>query len=383
MRKFISLLVLFSFILTGCNAIPAMKPTMSSDEMSTKVAVLLTAMPTEGDQQAALPAPDQASAGSTAAPLPAGESAPTLPAADSGNGVTIVTPTTDQTAFAAFLGVTATPEAGAAEPTQTEQAAAGTESLESSTAMATLLADNAATATPPIAMPSATPTATLPPTATPGGVPMPDAQITATFAPTDPRTILGNPTWTDLMDNGKNWPIGPDKFTTVDFQNGYMLLTGLQKDNGWRLASTNADNAYIEATAKFGVSCHGMDKWGLMLRSPDRAKADQGYWFNITCDGKFAFQKWNASPKDGEKSVTNLIAWTSNSNIKPGGNALNRVGVLANGNHFTFYINGSQIAEWSDDSYSHGGFGLVIGARETDRLTLYVDELNMWLNPSM
>jgi hypothetical protein len=185
------------------------------------------------------------------------------------------------------------------------------------------------------------------------------------------------------MDNGKNWPIGPDKFTTVDFQNGFMMLTGLQKDNGWRLASTNADNAYIEATAKFGATCHGMDKWGVMIRVPDRSTADEGYWFNITCDGKYAFQKWNANPKDDEKSVTNLIAWTSNSNIKPGGNALNRVGILANGDHYTFYINGSQIGEWTDNSYMHGGFGLLIGARETDRLTLYVDEMDMWLNPPM
>lgn len=373
MRKVISILVLLTVTLSGCSVIPAMKPTMSTDEMSTKVAVLLTAMPTEPGQPPAMPEGDQSAAPAVEMTLPAEIGVLASPTADGGNG--IVTPTMDETGFAAFLGATSTPDNLVKITTPTEPAISASTAMVESTATST--------ATPPIAMPSATPTPTLTATFTPGPMPLTDAQLTATFAPSDPRTILPIATWSDTMDNGKNWPIGPDKFTTVDFQNGFMMLTGLQKDNGWRLASTNADNAYIEATAKFGATCHGMDKWGVMLRVPDRATADAGYWFNITCDGKYAFQKWNASPKDNEKSVTNLIAWTSNSNIKPGGNALNRVGVLANGDHYTFYINGAQIGEWTDNSYMHGGFGLLIGARETDRLTLYVDEMDMWLNPPM
>jgi hypothetical protein len=373
MRKTITILVLLSIILSGCSVIPAMKPTLSPDEMSTKVAVLLTAMPTEPGQQPAIPAADMGMAQVTVSPLPAEIGVLATPTSEGGSG--LITPTMDETAFAAFLGATSIPGTATQVYTPTEPAISTSTLLVNTTAKST--------ATPPIAMPSATPTSTSTATFTPGPQPLTDAQLTATFAPSDPRTILPVPTWTDTMDNGKNWPLGPDKYTLVDFQNGYMMLTGLQKDNGWRLASTNADNAYIEATAKFGATCHGMDKWGIMVRSPNRATADQGYWFNITCDGKFAFQKWNANPKDDEKSVTNLIAWTSNSNIKPGGNALNRVGILANADHFTFYINGAQIGEWTDNSYMHGGFGLLIGARETDRLTLYVDEVSMWLNPPM
>ena len=373
MRKLTTIFIVFSVILSGCSVIPAMKPTMSSEEMSTKVAVLLTAMPTEPGEMPVVPETDMGMTEVTLPPLPEEIGVLATPTEQGVAG--LLTPTMDETAFAAFLGITAVPETAQVEPTGTEAADAA----------ATLLvqATETATATPPIAMPSATPTDTATPTFTPGPLPLTDAQLTATFAPSDPRTILPVPTWSDTMDNGKNWPLSPDKYTTVDFQNGFMMLTGLQKDNGWRLASTNADNAYIEATAKFGATCHGMDKWGLMVRVPDRSTADQGYWFNITCDGKFAFQKWNANPKDDEKSVDNLIAWTSNSNIKPGGNALNRVGILVNNDHFTFYINGSQIGEWTDNSYRHGGFGLLIGARETDRLTLYVDEMHMWLNPPM
>ncbi|NMB54537.1 MAG: hypothetical protein GYA15_07520 [Leptolinea sp.] len=349
MRK-VLIVLLISILVTGCSIIPAAKPTLTTEEMATKVAVLLTSMPTNTagvpEQQ-----PMDLSAVSTPMETPTeGEigaiATPTEPLEE------LATPTTDPTELAALN-----------QPLATET--------------------TAPTATPPIAMPSETPTITSSPTITPGGPSLPAFQVTATFTASDPRSLLPIPTWTDTMDNGKNWPIGADAYTAVDFQNGYMILTGLQKDNGWRLAVNDVDNAYFETTARFGAACHGMDKWGMMLRSPDRNTADKGYWFNITCDGKFAFQKWNAEPPENEKSVTNLIAWTTNSNIKPGANSINRIGVLAKGSHFTLYINGVEIGEITDASYDKGGFGILIGARETERFNIYVDEMSYWLNPPL
>ncbi|GAP22230.1 hypothetical protein [Leptolinea tardivitalis] len=369
MRKVLIFITLVSVMMAGCSVIPAVKPTMTTSEMATRVALLLTAMPTNtGEPATETPTEDLNLATPTTPPLEEEEIG------------ALVTPTSEN------------PDEGSVTPTTQGKTGDLSTPTTDVTALATLLSAAAtqlptvitsATSTPPIAMPSATPTATVPPTLTPGGTPLPSIQLTATFTADDPRNRLPVPTWTDTMDNGKNWPLGPDAYTTVDFQNGYMVLTGLQKDNGWRLASNEADNVYIEATGMFGNTCHGMDKWGLMFRSPDRSTADRGYWFNITCDGKFAFQKWNAKPGDNETAVTNIIAWTSNSNIKPGANAINRIGVLAKGNHFTFYINGSQIAESTDGSYDSGGYGLLIGARETSHLVLYVDELSAWLNPPL
>jgi hypothetical protein len=350
MRKILIYLLLTALV-AGCSVIPSAKPTMTTSEMATRVAMLLTAMPTATGAVSPMPTTDPN--------LPT----PTTPPLGSEIGA-IATPTELETGEMATptTGLTALPVESGATATET----------------------TSATATPPIAMPSNTPTATaIPPTVTPGGSPVPEFQMTATFTASDPRSLLPIATWTDTMDNGNNWPNGADSFTAIDFQNGYMVLTGLQKDNGWRLAINDIDNAYIETTAKFGPVCHGMDKWGIMLRSPDRTTADKGYWFNITCDGKFAFQKWNATPPEGQTAVTNLIAWTSNSHIKPGANAINRVGVLAKGSHFTLFINGTQIGEVTDSSFSSGGFGILIGARETERFDIYVDEMSYWLNPPL
>ncbi len=349
MRK-ILLILLIVTLLVGCSVIPSTKPTMTTSEMATRVAVLLTSMPTATGAPQAAPAEGSDVAVSTAPPL--GEEIGVI-ATSTEEGVSsppAFAPTMDETAYAALLSTTGPLEI-------------------------------AATATPPITMPSATPTKTTQPTSTPGGTPLPQSQITATFTASDPRSLLPVATWTDTMDDGKNWPIGTDEYSAISFQNGFMMLTGLLPDNGWRLAVNDVDNAYFETTAKFGPVCHGMDKWGMMLRSPDRTTADRGYWFNITCDGKLAFQKWQLEPPDGETKVTNLIAWTSNSNIKPGANAVNRLGILAKGSHFTFFINGVQVGESNDSSFPYGGFGILIGARETNRLIIYVDEMSYWLNP--
>lgn len=348
MRK-VLIFLLISTLLAGCGIIPSAKPTLTTSEMATKVALLLTAMPTATAGGLEVPTFDANLPTPTESPL-------------EGESEAIATPTEE------LVEIT--------EPTlePTEQATLNEPQATQ---------DTAATSTPIIAMPSNTPTITPSPSITPGGTPVPGFAMTATFTATDPRSLLPVATWTDTMDNGKNWPLGADEFTSIDFQNGFMILTGLQKDNGWRLAVNDVDNAYIEATAKFGAACHGLDKWGLMLRSPDRTTAEEGYWFNITCDGKFAFQKWNANPDEGDKAVTNLIAWTSNSNIKPGANAVNRVGVLAKGSHFVLYVNGVQIGEISDATYANGGFGLLVGARETDRFNIYVDEISYWLNPPL
>lgn len=356
MRKIFLLLLIFT-LLAGCSVIPSNKPTMTSEEMATRVALLLTSMPTATGfveqvplEEIDLPTPTDSYVEGANVELATIEEP--LEAID------IVTPTMDETAFAEFLGESATEE-----PTATEEIVA--------------------TATSPILMPTETPTPTVTPSITPGGTPVPQFQITATFAANDPRTLLPVPSWTDTMDSGSNWPIGPDMYTAVDFTNGFMALTGLQKDNGWRLAINDVDNAYFETTAQFGPVCQGMDKWGMMLRSPDRSTADRGYWFNITCDGKFAFQRWNANPPDKQSSVTNLIAWSSSSNIRPGANSVNRIGVLAKENQFTLFINGMQVGQIEDSTYSSGGFGILIGARETNRFMIYVDEMSYWLNPPL
>lgn len=131
----------------------------------------------------------------------------------------------------------------------------------------------------------------------------------------------------------------------------------------------------MEMTVKTG-DCKTTDRYGLILRVPDLTQANQGYLYGFTCDGRYALRKW-----DG-KTMTSLIAWTSSSAILSGPNQTNRLGIMAVGNRFILYANGTLLKEANDSSYTEGGFGVFIGANQTENFTVTIDQIAYWENPS-
>lgn len=227
--KRLSVLFLIAILLSACGA--KATATISNSEMATKVAQILTTMPT-------------ATGGAVPKDL-----TPTT-------GLPTIAPTKAQPTQAAT-------QAPTQAPTQP-----------------------APTATATFVPPTATPTK-VPPTATQGP--------TATLVSGDPRSSLGNPTWVDKMANSDNWPTGEDTagFTSIDFKNGTLLLTALKPADGWRIAvSDKLVDFYLEETINTGA-CSGRDRYGLIFRVPVKSNPDQGYLAAFTCDGKYSLRKWD------------------------------------------------------------------------------------------
>ncbi len=239
-------------------------------------------------------------------------------------------------------------------------------------------AQDAATAQPP------TPTETVAPTETATAAPTATGQPTATIAftppPGDPINQLGNPTWVDDMNDGKNWPLGTDKYTSLDFSNGVMSLTGLTTTDGWRLTTPLLTNFYLEVTFQT-TTCGGDDRYGVFVRVPDATNADRGYLLGFSCDGQYSLRRWNA--EIGAKGeMINLIDWTKSDAINSGQNQTNRMGLMAVGDRLIVYANGKMLKEADDNMFSQGYFGVFIGARETENLTVRVDQVRYWDNPT-
>jgi len=286
-------------------------------DLATRVAEMLTAMPTPTGQ-----------AGLPTTPLPTTEFTATNPAA---------TPT--------IIVVTATPK-----PTQP------------------------VTAT--VVLPTATevpPTATLAPTDAP-------PEPTATSVAGDPRTRLGNPAWRDAMDNDNNWPTGSDKYTSIEFKDGKLLLTGLEPINGWRISWPKLGDFYLEMTVKVGT-CTGSDQYGFITRVPEPTTPNQGYLVGLTCDGRYFLRKWDGEAKP-KGTMTNLIEYTASPAIKAGSDQTNRLGLMAVGSRLLVYVNGTLMGEAKDTQFDKGNFGLFVYARETDNLVVSVDEVSYWENPT-
>lgn len=226
-----------------------------------------------------------------------------------------------------------------------------------------------ATAAPTEITPTLTPTAGL--TLVPSYTPPPD----------DPRTKLGTPSWTDTMDSGTYWPTGSDTYTDINFADGKLNLTGNTTTDGWRLATTDSlNNFYLEMKVSTGP-CTADDRYGLMFRVPVRREANKGYLFGITCDGKYSLREWDATIGENGQ-MTNHVYWQTNSAIQTGSNKTNTLGVMAVGDRIILYINGVLITEVKDATFTEGSFGIFVGARQTDKFTISVDEINYWNNPT-
>ena len=59
----------------------------------------------------------------------------------------------------------------------------------------------------------------------------------------------------------------------------------------------------------------------------------------------------------------------------------NQVGVWAEGDTLRVYINGDIVAEFTDDTYTRGLFGLLIRSEFTNDFTVAVDEMSYWTLP--
>ena len=237
-----------------------------------------------------------------------------------------------------------------------------------------------ATELPTEALPEATATPEVEPTTpsplpTDTPVPTPTAGPTSTLPAGDVRGTLGNPTWRDPLTSGSNWPLGEDSFTRADVEDGELHMTGLTTTDGWRLTWPVVRDFYLEMAVRTG-SCSGNDHYGLMARVPDRSAADHGYLFGFTCDGRYSLRAW-----DGE-AMTSLVAPTASTAIIAGSDKMNRIGLWAKGEQLGLYANGSLLTQIEDGTFTEeGSFGIFVGARQTDRFTVHVDEIAYWDNP--
>lgn len=265
-------------------------------------------------------------------------------------------------------------------PSTVETATVAAPTSETPVVVITELPTAAATAT-------LQPTVTLAPTQAPTGTPaqptaLPTATATATPNTADPANRLGNATGSDPMDSFDHWswPTGSDSFLDVTFDGGFMKMTGLTKLAGWRLPLVSQQtNSYIELTANSGA-CTGKDSYGIIFRIPVFKEPEQGYLYEVTCDGYYRLWKWDGKAgTSGQASI--LVNWKQSAAIHTGANQTNRLGVMVIDNKMTLYLNGEKVGEATDSSYEAGFFGVFVLSRTSDKYTVKFDAMKFWENP--
>lgn len=227
-----------------------------------------------------------------------------------------------------------------------------------------------ATLRPPESTPTQViPTATLPPTATM----TPPPSLTPTLSSGDPRASLGKPTFYDGFADSSHWPLYTDDHVSFVIKNNELNMTAFNPDfwEGWMITTPVIDDNYLEMTATFR-NCAGQDRYGMLSRATKVGEDYEGYFFGITCDGRYSLRIW----ADGK--FTTLVDWTQTDFINSGENAGNRIGLLAKGDRLAMYANGNLLQEVQNDSYSAGKFGVFIGSAASTNFKVRVDEIAEW-----
>jgi len=220
---------------------------------------------------------------------------------------------------------------------------------------------------------SPTPTTTLTPTETT------TPTTTYTTLPEDPAQLLGAPARQDNFANGKAFGLDAagyeDENTRITVENGAMVLTSYSQYGyrGWRLTVNSPADFYMEARFET-VQCAGEDTFGMVFRAPDYTDG-QGYYYGLTCSGKYMLSKWDAN------GTENLVT-SSNDLINPGPAQINRLGVWAEGEHLRLYINGKMITELNDASFTAAGhYGAYIAGQSSGAFTVRMESIGYWNLP--
>ena len=223
----------------------------------------------------------------------------------------------------------------------------------------------------------ATPLATITPTPTTSITP------TATALSEDPSLTLGTATFSDSFTSASSGGSAFDLTTpysddavNMSITNGSLLMSSFRIPSGirWRLTYPTPRNYYLEASFKT-VSCAGSDYYGLVMRSPSYTDGI-GYYLALSCDGKYYFMRFDGS------NPHVLINWTTDPAILGGENQENRLGVMLQDNHFTFYVNGKKLQQVDDSGItSKGYFGVFLSSLQDPNMTIQVEQIDEWDQP--
>lgn len=236
----------------------------------------------------------------------------------------------------------------------------------------------------PTDTPLPTETASITPTAseTPEPSETPTNTATATEPPFDPDSSYGEPTLFDSMDTDRNWADGsgglPDTtYLRLALGGGRLHVTGKQPNwDTWWFTSPNPTDFFIEMVVETD-NCSGKQAYGLILRGPQSLNISNavGYMFMFSCDGAYSLVRLDdTSPYDTEE----LISWTESDYINAGSDERNVMGIRMIGGDITLYANGFELADFDDDTYLAGRFGLFVNAGDPGNFTFSIDEFSFW-----
>ena len=169
----------------------------------------------------------------------------------------------------------------------------------------------------------------------------------------------------DFSSPGSGWSEDEDEDTAARYEDGRMVVDVFTQNYvGWTNPGQTFDDVDVEVDTQY-LAGPLDNQIGLIVRYQD---ADNFYVFSISSDGFYEFSKLV-----GDEWVT-IVPWSASELIGQGSGE-NRIAVVAEGERFTFYINGVQVDQAYDDEFGDGDIGLLAGAFGEGGVSIGFDDL--------
>ena len=195
---------------------------------------------------------------------------------------------------------------------------------------------------------------------------------TATLAPLagDPVAQLGEPDFLEDFSAAGEWPYEDDWFLiTVSGGQLHAYSKGTPYWSSWYTTYPEVQDAYFETTIT-RPNCNGEDRFGLVIRWDE---SQEFYYMGVTCNDTWGFSFYTE-----DNQIINILDYETSDAFKPASEA-NRIGIMAKGNQFDFYINGVKVGSATDDRLPDAGtFGFLSMSAGTVNLKTSVDVLEYW-----
>lgn len=281
----------------------------------------------------------------------------------------------------AAISVTETPFIAAAAPTDTV-APAALPAFTDTAPPPTAAAPAGALPTPyPLPATQVPPAPTSQPTAT-----QPPPTPTNTPAPTiDPRTAFGDPDYVNRMQfpNLSEWAppetgeLPNNRNIRLQFKDGELYVTGKRLNfSTWWFSYHTLRDAYVEMTFET-ENCSGEDAYGIIFRGPPHLAGESyGYAVSFTCSGNLQVLRLDGvNPWEAETLVDEEDVYA----IRKGQDEENVIGVRVEGERFTVFANGNQVAEVEDDHFEKGRVGVFVRSANPGAYTYRVTNFAYWI----
>jgi len=161
------------------------------------------------------------------------------------------------------------------------------------------------------------------------------------------------------------------------FIDGELNVTGKRLDfSTWWFSYHTLKDAFIEMTFDT-EDCSGEDAYGIIFRGPPHLAGESyGYVVSFTCNGKvWVYRLDGVKPFESEV----LVGEEKIEAIHTGPDEQNVMGVRAEGDKFTIFANGNQVAEVEDDNIDKGRVGVFVRAAGPGAYTYRVTNFAYWI----